>query len=192
MVNAKFRITLLKFYVHSFVRFDMRAPIVSIVLNTVKFARITMAINYTKLHCWRKVVMRLTIACVRFHFDLRRHGIPASRNVRWQQQNSIRRLTLRGRRDFWCALTSVYDALIMLSFQKRADTSIVGCGWLSWRFKVKAPPTQMEYWIKRYAIHTQARTQIWILMKATIPLPFPSTRLTCKNCKLNFILPVIS
>lgn len=120
MVNAKCCITLLKFYVRSFVRLDMRAPIVSIVLNTVKFARITTTINYAKLHCWRKVVMRLTVACVRFHFDLRRHGVPASRNARWQQRNSIRRLTLRGRRDFWCALTSVYDALIMLSFQERA------------------------------------------------------------------------
>lgn len=90
------RIMSLKLYVISCA--SICPPIVSIILNVDKFARITTTINYAKLYYRRKVVMRL--ACVRFHFGLRRHGISASRNARWQQRNSIRRLTLRGRRDF--------------------------------------------------------------------------------------------
>lgn len=57
------RITLLKFYVVSRASIHV-PPIVSIVLNAVKFARITTTINYAKLR-WCKVVMRLTVAYVR-------------------------------------------------------------------------------------------------------------------------------
>jgi len=147
------RITLLKFYVISRVSTHV-SRLSRSYLKAVKFARITTTINYAKLHYWRKVVMRLTVAYVRFHFGLRRHGIPASRNARWQQRNSIRRLTLRGRRDFWCALTSFTALWSCFPFRGEPvhRSAAVGSRGVS--------KSKMEYWIKRYAIHRHAHTHI--------------------------------
>jgi len=144
-------------------------------------------INYAILHCWRKVVMRLTVACMCFHFGLHRHGIlyfcempGGSNEIAFDGWHYVEGVISDARLQAFTALWSCFP------FRGEPGTSI-GCGQLSWRFKVKAPPTQMEYWIKRYAhTDTYILPRIWILMKVTIP--FSSTWLARKNCKLNLIL----